>query len=211
MDGNRRWGKLNNISTFDSYKVGKDVLLSLIKECENKCIKCVSCYTFSTENFQRNEKDINAVFDVVISFFENLLIEGTDWKIIFTGNTKLLPVSLQKVIQKVENTTKDNNKIIINIALGYGSREEILTAANLSIVDNKIDRETFESNLYTSILPPLDLIIRTGGERRLSNFMLYQAAYAEIFFVDKLWCDFNVSQFNEILEKYITTQRNFGK
>lgn len=211
MDGNRRWGKLNAFTNLQSYEKGKDVLESLIFSLEKKGVECVSCYTFSTENFSRSKEDIDSVMNVVSEYFVNLLNKGTNWKIIFSGNKTLLPNKLQELFSNLENKTKENKGIIVNLLIGYGSQDEIINAACKAQKEGKITKESFEKHLYSSNLPGIDMVVRTGGDKRLSNFMLYQVAYSELFFVDKLWCDFNEKDLESLLDEYSSRQRNYGK
>ena len=211
MDGNRRWGKLNGFSNVQSYERGRDVLESIIFSLEKKGVKCVSCYTFSTENFSRSKEDIESVFNVVSSYFESLLNNGTNWKIIFSGIKEILPSKMQELFSNLKNKTKNNNGIIVNILFGYGAQDEIINAAKLAQKEGEITKRSFEKYLYSADLPPIDMIVRTGGDKRLSNFMLYQAAYSELFFVDKLWCDFNEKDLDSLLDEYSSRQRNYGK
>ena len=211
MDGNRRWGKLNGFSNVQSYERGRDVLESIIFSLEKKGVECVSCYTFSTENFSRSKEDIDSVFDVLIDYFGNLLNKGTNWKIIFSGNKEMLPCLMQEIVYRLEKSTKDNTGITVNILLGYSAQDEIINAANKAQKEGEITKQSFEKHLYSADLPEVDMIVRTGGDKRLSNFMLYQAAYSELFFVDKLWCDFNEKDLDSLLDEYSSRQRNYGK
>ena len=212
MDGNRRWGKLNRVSTFDAYKRGRAVLASILDTCEEKGIKCVSCYTFSKENASRNADDIKDVLKVVYDYFDTILKYGTNRKFMFSGDLDVLKNDeLKNLLEKVQDATKNNPGLIVNIAIGYSAQDEIIRAAKNASKKGEITKELFEKELYTSNLPQLDMIIRTGGEVRLSNFMLYQSAYAELFFVDKLWCDFTKENFFALLDQFANITRNYGK
>ena len=212
MDGNRRWGKLHRVSTYDAYKRGRAVLASILDAAEEKNIKCISCYTFSKENASRNVDDIKDVFKVVYDYFDSILKYGTNRRFIFSGDLNILKDdSLKELLQNVEKATENNDGLIVNIAIGYSSQDEIIRAANAAAKNGEITKELFEKELYTSKLPQLDMIIRTGGEVRLSNFMLYQSAYAELFFVDKLWCDFTKDNFFALLDQFANITRNYGK
>ena len=175
----------------------------------------MTLYTFSTENWKRPESEINFLFNLIrTSLKKNLkkiIKQGIRINII--GKKKGLPEDIIKIIKLIEKKTLNNKRIYLNIALNYGSKEEILNACKLLALkrNKKITIERFEHNLYTKNIPDPDLMIRTGGNRRLSNFLLWQLAYSEIFFVDKLWPDFNDEDFNNIVNKFYNIKRNFGK
>ena len=215
MDGNGRWGlkkkKSRNFGHLKGIKSVEAVIkLSLIKK-----IPFLTLYTFSTENWKRPDSEINFLFDLIRKSLKKKLNEiikqGIRVKII--GYKKRLPKDIIRIIKLIERRTIKNKKITLNLALDYGSKEEIINACkNLFAKKIKeININTFKNELYTKNIPDPDILIRTGGTKRLSNFLLWQIAYTEIFFIDKLWPDFNENDFNKIIKKFYSIKRNFGK
>ena len=215
MDGNGRWGVKKYNSRKLGHQKGIKTVERIIEASLKKKIKYLTLYTFSTENWKRPENEINFLFNLIrTSLKKNLkkmIKQGIRINII--GKKKGLPADIVKIIKLIEKKTLNNKRIYLNLALNYGSKEEILNACKLiSLKRNKeITIEKFEKNLYTKNIPDPELMIRTGGNRRLSNFLLWQLAYSEIFFVDKLWPDFNDEDFNKIINKFYNIKRNFGK
>jgi len=215
MDGNGRWGLKKKNSRNYGHLKGIKTVEKVIKSSIKKNIPYLTLYTFSTENWKRPENEINFLFNLIrTSLKKNLkkmIKQGIRINII--GKKKGLPADIVKIIKLIEKKTLNNKRIYLNLALNYGSKEEILNACKLiSLKRNKeITIEKFEKNLYTKNIPDPELMIRTGGNRRLSNFLLWQLAYSEIFFVDKLWPDFNDEDFNKIINKFYNIKRNFGK
>jgi len=215
MDGNGRWGlKRGKPRNFGHLK-GINAVESVIKASIRNRISYLTLYTFSTENWQRPESEINFLFDLIRkSLRKNLKkISEQGIKINIIGTNKGLPKDIKKTVRYIENKTCNNETINLNLALNYGSKEEILNACK-KIMDKKstsISISNFEKNLYTRNIPDPDILIRTGGNKRLSNFLLWQLAYTEIFFVNKLWPDFKESDFNKIVKKFYHIKRNFGK
>ena len=215
MDGNGRWGLKKKKSRNYGHLQGIKRVETVIKASVRQKIPFLTLYTFSTENWKRPENEINFLFDLIRkSLRKNLkeiIKEGV--KINVIGKRKDLPNDVKHIIKIVEKKTFNNKMITLNLALNYGSKEEIINACK-SLAKKKrkeINIKNFEKELYTKNIPHPDILIRTGGKRRLSNFLLWQLAYAEIFFVNKLWPDFNVDDFNNILKKYNKIKRNFGK
>ena len=215
MDGNGRWGLKKKKSRNYGHLQGIKRVETVIKASVTQKIPFLTLYTFSTENWKRPENEINFLFDLIRkSLRKNLkeiIKEGV--KINVIGKRKDLPNDVNRIIKIVEKKTFNNKMITLNLALNYGSKEEIINACK-SLAKKKrkeINIKNFEKELYTKNIPHPDILIRTGGKRRLSNFLLWQLAYAEIFFVNKLWPDFNVDDFNNILKKYNKIKRNFGK
>jgi len=214
MDGNGRWGLKNKKSRNLGHRAGLNTVESIIKQSIKKKIKHLTLYAFSTENWKRPKKEVYFLFSLLEEFLLNktkdLHKQGIKFKVI--GNKKPFSKKLLKKILDSENKTKKNKTLHLSLALNYGSKAELLNAVNL-IVRKKIpiNESNLEKNLYTSESPDPDLLIRTGNTNRLSNFLLWQAAYSEIFFVKKLWPDFTSKDFNKILLKFEKTKRNFGK
>jgi len=214
MDGNGRWGlKKNKSRNYGHFKGIKSVETAIKTTIRNK-IPYLTLYTFSTENWQRPKNEINFLFDLIRKSLKKNLkkIIKREIKINIIGVKKRLPKDISKIINYIEKKTQKNNKLTLNLALNYGSQEEIVSACR-KITKNKIKEisiKNFEKHLYTHYMPNPDILIRTGGTKRLSNFLLWQLAYTEIFFIDKLWPDFNENDFNNIVRKFINTKRNFG-
>ncbi len=213
MDGNGRWGIKNKKSRNFGHREGLFTVEKIIKQTVKKKIKYLTLYAFSTENWKRPKKEINFLFYLLEEFFNkkiyNLHNKGVKIKII--GNKKAFSKRIFDILSNSENLTKKNKILQLNLALNYGSKFELINAMNL-IVKKKIPitESNLIKNLYTNGTPDPDLLIRTGNTNRLSNFLLWQTAYSEIFFVKKLWPDFTVNDYNKILLKFKKTKRNFG-
>ncbi len=215
MDGNGRWGLKKKRSRNYGHAQGLKTVEKVIKISINQKIPFLTLYTFSTENWQRPENEINFLFNLIRkSLKKNLkkiINQGIKIKII--GKRKGLPNDIKKTIKIIEKKTEFGKIITVNLALNYGSKEEIINACKLLVRGNKkqINVRGFEKKLYTKNIPDPEILIRSGGTKRLSNFLLWQLAYTEIFFVDKLWPDFNEKDFNKIVNKFNNIKRNFGK
>ncbi len=213
MDGNGRWGKKRgkgrNFGHFTGVKVVKKIVESSIKQK----VPIVTFYVFSTENWKRPKSEIKFLFNLIKSYFldelKNVIENGI--KINIIGDIKKLPTNLSKILLETTSKTKNNKKILVNLALNYGSRDEIGRAIKLIRKKKKISQKIISQNLYTKNLPDPDILIRTGGKKRLSNFMLWQLAYTELYFLDKLWPDFNVNDYKKIIRNFSLIKRNFGK
>ena len=214
MDGNGRWGLKKKNSRNYGHLKGIKAVETVIKSSLIKKIPYLTLYTFSTENWGRPESEINFLFDLIRKSLKKklktLIKQGIKVKIL--GQTERLPLDIVKIIKQIEKKTLKNNKITLNLALNYGSKEEIINACKKlsSKADKEINIRNLEEELYTRNLPDPDILIRTGGTKRLSNFLLWQLAYTEIFFINKLWPDFNEIDFNRIIIKYKKIKRNFG-
>ena len=213
MDGNGRWGIQNKGSRNLGHRAGLDTIETIIDETLKQKINYLTLYTFSTENWKRPKKEVSYLFDLLENFLlkkiNNLIKNKIKLKII--GNKKKFTKKLQKLLNISEKKTCKNERLQINLALNYGSKEEILnTIKKIKINKQSLNEKNFEKNLYTVGIPDPDLLIRTGNTRRLSNFLLWQLAYTEIFFEKKLWPDFKKSDFKKILKKFRLSTRNFG-
>ena len=215
MDGNGRWGLKKRRSRNYGHLKGLNTVETVIKSSLDQRISYLTLYTFSTENWKRPEKEINFLFDLIRKHIKKNLkkIIKQGIKINIIGRRKKLPPDILKSLKLIEKKTQKNKAITINLALNYGSKEEIVDACRKLVFEkNKtIDVKNFQKKLYTKNIPDPDILIRTGGTRRLSNFLLWQLAYTEIFFIDKLWPDFNENDFNKIISKFHKIKRNFGK
>jgi undecaprenyl diphosphate synthase len=222
-DGNRRWAKQKGLPTLEGHKKGYDNLLEFAKLCKERGIKIVTAFGFSTENWNRTEEEVNYLMKlletgILMNIEKNS--KNDDWqkmglKLKVIGQKERLPESLQNAIKKTEESTKDNKEIQLNLAISYGGKWDILQAVKKiveeKIPSEKIDEKLFESYLSTAGLPNPDFIIRAGGEMRMSNFVLWQGAYSELYFCPKFWPDFNEKDLDEALEEFDKRQRRFGK
>ena len=214
LDGNKRWAKKNNINLKSSYKKGLENISDLISDCINIKIKYLTLFTLSSENIQR--KSVNSIFQVIyddFSFFFDKIIEEKKVKIKIIGSKLDLPHKILKLIDHCENETKNNKQLILNLAFNYGFKNEIQQVLQ-KVKDNssiKLTRSEDIKKLFLlgNIKDP-DLLIRTGGEKRLSNFIMYNLTYTEIFFVDTLWPDFKFEELNILITKYKAIKRTYG-
>ncbi len=213
MDGNGRWGKKKGKSRNFGHLKGVQIIEKLVKYSIKLKIPILTFYTFSTENWKRPRKEITFLFKLIKDYFDkeiNNLVKN-DIKINILGNLKPLPKKIRQCLLKSMSNTKKSKKIIVNLAINYGSRNEILNANKIILKKKmRITYKNFEKSLYTKNMPEPDLLIRTGGENRLSNFLLYQLAYSELYFIKKLWPDFKVSDYNRIIKHFRKVKRNFG-
>lgn len=215
MDGNRRWAKKHGLASIKGHQAGYKKAKEIIDWCKDSEIKILTLFSFSTENWQRPKIEVNFLMRLLE------LVLTKDIKELHKNNIRLqiigrkegLPERLREIIKKAENLTKDNNGFFLNLAINYGGRQEIVDAFN-KIIKNapkKITEELISENIYTSGLPDPDFIIRTSGEHRLSGFLLWQSAYSELYFTEKLWPDFSRKDFEGALLDFANRQRRFGK
>ena len=212
MDGNGRWGLKKKKTRNFGHINGLNAVESVIKASIKNKIPYLTLYTFSTENWRRPKNEINFLFNLIRnSLSKNIKkIIKNGIKVNIIGKKRGLPHDIKKIISSIKAKTKLNKNITLNLALNYGSKEEILNAFNKLKGKSKVSVIDFEKNLYTNGIPDPDILIRTGGTKRLSNFLLWQSAYTEIFFVKKLWPDFNEKNFNSIVKSYYKIKRNYG-
>ena len=213
MDGNGRWGIKYKKSRNLGHKAGLKTVERIIKSTIKNKIKYLTLYAFSTENWKRPKSEIKFLFTLLDTFIDQKIDEFNkqNIKLKIIGNISVLDNKLKNKLQRSENITKTNNRLQINLALNYGSKSELINAFK-KVNKNKqnINFKNIENNLYTSKIPDPDILIRTGNTNRLSNFLLWQMAYSEIFFEKKLWPDFKENDYNKILKKFKKTKRNFG-
>jgi len=213
MDGNGRWGIKHKGSRNLGHKEGLSSVEVVIEECIKKKIKYLSLYTFSTENWKRPKKEINFLFNLLENFLNKkikILIKK-NIKLKFIGELNRLPATLRDLIKISEKKTSESLDIQVNLALNYGSKSELINS--LKLINKKkikINEKNIDENLFTNGIPNPDILIRTGNTQRLSNFMLWQLAYTEIFFEKKLWPDFNKNDLKKIFSKFKQRKRNFG-
>ena len=213
MDGNGRWGIKKRKSRNFGHKQGLKSVEKIIKETLKKKIRFLTLYAFSTENWKRPKNEVNYLFSLLDSFLSNKIKELHSQKIRFVMlGKKKFNKKLNNLLNYSEKLTSNNKKLQINLALNYGSKSEIINAINnLKKKKLRINESNISRSLYTKKIPDPDILIRTGDRKRLSNFLLWQLAYSEIFFEKKLWPDFNEKDYNNILNKFKKTKRNFGK
>ncbi len=209
MDGNGRWGKRKKRSRNFGHLKGVETVKKVVKNSLKLKIPILTFYVFSSENWKRPKKEISFLFRLIQNYFlkEIKSIERQGIKINILGELSKIPSNIKSTFKNTVLRTKKNKRIIVNLAINYGSKNEILNAVRKT---KKISIKNFEKNLYTKNLPDPDILIRTGGHQRLSNFMLWQLAYAELFFLKKLWPDFNYYDLKLIIEKFKKSKRNFG-
>ena len=213
MDGNGRWGMKHKNSRNAGHKAGLNTVEKIIKETIKNKIKYLTLFVFSTENWKRPKNEIDFLFNLLENFLKNRIkdLHKQNIKLKILGSKKF-SIKLNKLLNNSEKKTFKNTKLQINLALNYGSKSELISAfkrikTNKSIISVK----NVSKNLQTKNIPDPDLLIRTGNTKRLSNFLLWQLAYTEIFFEKKLWPDFNEKDYNRIINEYKSIKRNFGK
>jgi undecaprenyl diphosphate synthase len=214
MDGNGRWGIKKKNSRNYGHLHGIKTVEAIIKSSFNLKIPFLTLYTFSTENWKRPKSEINFLFDLIRKSLKKKLKKFIKQgiKINIIGKKAGLPDDIKNTIKNIEKKTIHNKTISINLALNYGSKEEIINACKTFIKykKSKINIKNFSKKLYTNGIPDPEILIRTGGTKRLSNFLLWQLAYTEIFFIDKMWPDFNGKDFNKVINNFYKIKRNFG-
>lgn len=219
MDGNRRWAKAHALELLQGHTRGADNIRPLVEHAVKCGIPYITFWAFSTENWKRDEREVGHLMNLFREFLKgefvaDLMTNEVCLKVI--GDISRFPQDLQEGLSKVMDESKDNRKITVVMALNYGGREEIMQAVN-KVIESKggnnqrVTPEEFESCLYTSEIPDPDIIVRTGGDVRLSGFMPWQSVYSELFFVDTLWPDFTPEHFQNILDEYSGRTRRFGK
>ncbi len=212
MDGNRRWAKERGKKSIDGHLAGANNIMELAKHVFATGVKYLSIYAFSTENFNRSEEEVGYLMGLIIKFFNERAkeLDENNIKIVFSGKRERLKSNVWQCICKVMEMTKNNTGGVLNVCLNYGGRAEIIDAVKkLKDSDLEINEENFAKCLYQD-LPDLDFVIRTSGEMRISNFMLWQISYAELYFPKVYFPDFNNDEFDKALEEYSNRHRRFG-
>jgi len=216
MDGNGRWGLKKYKDRNKGHYYGLQNINKIIKDCIKINIKSLTLYTFSTENWNRPKKEIDYLFFLFKYFYKKNFnkLNKNNIKIKFIGNLKNIPKDLKVIIKKIQDKTKYNDAITVIFAFNYGAKSELVNAFKNIIKNknkvNKINEDLINNNLYTKNIPDPDILIRTGGEKRLSNFLLWQLSYAELFFINKNWPDFNFFDLKKIINTFRVTKRKFG-
>ncbi len=219
LDGNGRWAKEKGLIRSAGHKAGYEALRKLVRYINDKGVKVLSVYAFSTENFKRSEEEVSYLMNLFLKVFKKDLAEFNDnnVKVLFSGRKEPLADDVWEAMQEMEKTTENNTGLILNICLNYGGQAEIVDATkkivdkvlNGEISKEEINEELFRQNLYKD-LPPMDLMIRTSGEVRISNFMLYEIAYAEMYFPKTYFPDFDEKEFDIAIDVYNKRDRRFG-
>ena len=211
MDGNGRWGEKKGKGRNYGHLKGVETVKKIVKQSIKLNIPILTFYVFSSENWKRPEKEKKYLFNLIKRYFSielnNIIYQGI--KINILGDFKRFSSDLKLVLKKTTELTKKNRKIIVNLAINYGSKMEIIQAFKKTKGDFKI--KNLEKNLFTKNMPNPDILIRTGGYQRLSNFLLWQLAYTELFFLKKLWPDFNIKDLLKIIKKFKKIKKNFGR
>jgi len=214
MDGNGRWGLKKYNDRNKGHYYGLQNINKVIKNCIKLNIKYLTLYTFSTENWNRPKKEIEYLFFLFKFFYQKNFnkINKNNIRIKFIGDLKNIAADLKVIIKKIQEKTKNNNRITVVFAFNYGAKSELINAFKKihKNKNNKISEELISINLYTKNMPDPDILVRTGGEKRLSNFLLWQLSYAELFFIEKSWPDFNFLDLKKIINKFSGIKRRFG-
>ena len=218
MDGNRRWARNRGLPTTSGHSRGAEVFKNLALYCNKIGLRHLTVYAFSTENWKRSFSEVSALMFLFKKYLKNVMkdIKNENIKLKFIGDISKFSNDIQDLINTIEAETKDRTGMNLNIAMNYGGRSEIINAIkNMQLHSDignfsNLTEEYFNSYLYTKGQPDVDFLIRTGGEKRLSNFLLWQSAYAELYFTDTLWPDFSEKIFDESIEEYFNRTRRFG-
>jgi undecaprenyl diphosphate synthase len=216
MDGNGRWAEQRGLNRVEGHRAGVKNIHSLISHLDSRGVKYVTLYAFSTENWNRPEDEVAGIFHILEEIIgsESMQMNNNGFRIRHIGSLKELPIKLQASIKASLKLTENNKGLNLSIALNYGGRAEIIEAVNRIITEGlkpeQINEKVFQEHLYTAGLPDVDLVIRTGGEMRISNLLLWQTAYSEYYFTPVLWPDFTVPELDKALEEFSRRKRRFG-
>lgn len=221
MDGNRRWAKLHNLPSAFGHKKGVDSLKKVVRACDDFGIKYLTVYAFSTENWHRTKEEVSFLMDLLAKTLGDELNELHQNNVVirFLGDISQLSKKLQDVVSNAEEKTKNNSGVNLQIAFNYGARDEILKAVksiSKKVLDKKLNidditEDTISNELYTKDIPNPDLLIRTGGEKRISNYLLWQIAYSEILVVKEFWPEFDKNSLAKAVEEFNLRNRRFGE
>ena len=221
MDGNRRWAKRHNLPIAAGHRKGAETLTDIAKAAKNMGIKYMTVYAFSTENWGRAKEEVDALMDLLRHYLDSGFkeLQKNDARIVFIGERYMLAEDIRQKMAQIEERTKENKSVTLCVALSYGSKQEIVHAAkeiaekvkNGEMAPEDINIDTFAHHFYTAGIPDPDLLIRTSGEKRISNYLLWQSAYSELYFTDTLWPDFKAEELKHIIEDYSKRERRYGK
>lgn len=213
MDGNGRWAKKRLMPREYGHKAGAQTFKNVVKHCRDLNIEAVTVYAFSTENWKRPEREVNAIMALFTEYLDQAIRDmmKENIRIIFLGDKSVFPNALRAKMEKTEKDS-ENNKYILNVGINYGGRDEIVHAVNTCIKEGmtEITENDITERLYTSASPMPDLIVRTGGEFRISNFLMWQSAYSELYFTDVLWPDFSNDDIDRAIEVFNSRNRRYG-
>lgn len=216
LDGNGRWAQQKNMPRTFGHKNGAENVVDIAIHAKKRGVKYLTLYAFSTENWKRPKKEVDYLMKLLIKFVNDKIdqLMEEDCKLNFLGDLSAIPDQTRQAVELALDRTKDNKSLFINIALNYGGRDELVHAFKSIISQGykaeDIDEKLISKNLYTKDIPDPDLLIRPGGELRISNFLIYQIAYSELYFTDKLWPDFSYEDFDKAIEEYSRRNRRFG-
>ncbi|MBE5815980.1 MAG: isoprenyl transferase [Clostridiales bacterium] len=220
MDGNGRWAKKNKLKVALGHRAGTENLREIIRNCSDIGVEALTLYAFSTENWNRSQTEVEALMQLILDFFHSEIdeLDQKNVRILILGDKSGLPGPQRQVLEQAEARTAANTGLSLNIAVNYGGRAELVRAAQLLAREvqsglrtpESIDEAAFAGKLYTAGLPEVDLLIRTSGEMRLSNFLLYQCSYAEFVFPEELWPDFHVPQLHRCIAEFQSRSRRYG-
>ncbi|HSX44547.1 MAG TPA: polyprenyl diphosphate synthase [Candidatus Saccharimonadales bacterium] len=215
LDGNRRWARSHDLPTLEGHRQGYDNLKDIVKAAINRNVKFVSAYIFSIENWNRTPKEIKYLMDLAHKMLTRDVRElnKENIRVLWLGSRGKVSSKLQKAIEDAEMSTQNNSRGTLGLCFNYGGQQELFDATQ-KLIDKgvkKVTQSNFENALYQPEIPPIDLLIRTSGEQRTSGFMLYRAAYAELYFLDKHWPDFDEHDLDTALKEYASRQRRFGE
>lgn len=221
MDGNRRWAKKHGMPQSFGHKKGAENVVTITRAMKESGVKYLTLYAFSTENWQRSQEEVDTLMQLLRDYLDKEFKEimENNVRIIFIGERNMLTEDIQQKMAKIEKESANNNDLTLCIALSYGSRQEILSAVKkaMALVSDKkakpedMTLEKFSTLLYTADIPDPDILIRTSGEQRISNYLLWQLAYTELFFTSTLWPDFDKAELMDIIQKFSTRERRYGK
>lgn len=221
MDGNRRWAKRHNLPVAMGHRKGAETLTEIAKAVKNAGVRYMTVYAFSTENWGREKQEVDTLMELLRNYLNKGFkeLQENDARILFIGEKYMLADDIRAKMEQIERETAENKAITLCVALSYGSRQEIIhavreiaeRAAGGEIDVKQIDENSFSQYLYTKDIPDPDLVIRTSGEKRISNYLLWQIAYSEFYFSDTFWPDFSEKELKEIMDDYSKRERRYGK
>lgn len=217
LDGNRRWAKEQGLKTLEGHRRGAEVFRDVALHAFDHGVQYLSAFVFSTENWSRTSEEVGYLMDLVVKATEKYLnvFHKAGIRIVILGRRQNLDEKVLQALERAEEKTRENTKGTLALCFNYGGQDELVDAAKhlvaSGITPREVTRDVLRGALYAPEVPDIDLLIRTSGEERLSGFMLYRAAYAELYFSDKYWPDFTEKDFDESLAEYVTRQRRYGK
>lgn len=211
VDGNRRWARERGLPTLEGHRRGIDLVADIAEECHKKGVKIVSFYIFSTENWNRSKEEVDYLMDLVEKCLKKFIKKclKNDTRIAILGTKERLSDKLKTIVEEAEEKTKECKENILALCFNYGGKQEIVDAVNK--IDGEVTIDKIEENLYHPEVPPVDMVVRTSGEQRISGFMLWRMAYSEMLFLDKKWPDMTKEDVSMVLEEFANRNRRFGK